>query len=288
MLNILSKLVLVVSLMFSTMAMAEEPGDAVQETDVQSAEDIARELANPNTPMASLNFKLQFRDFTGSLPNADDQTGSLLLFQPSFPFPLANGNSLLFRPAITWLIGQPVFNSEQQDFESKAGLADIAFDLAYAITSDTGLLTAYGIISSLPTATNDLGSKRFTIGPEILIGKITQKYVIGAFPNHQWDVGGSGDADISLTTMQVFGTYLPGGGWNVGTAPIMSDDHIRHEWTIPLNFQFGKTIIASGRPWKLSMEVNYFVEQAEALGPEWMIGFNVSPVVKNVLASWFK
>ena len=288
MFDIPSKLVLAVSLMFSTVTIADEPGDAVEETGEQSAEDIARELANPNTPMASLNFKLQFRDFTGNLPNADGQSGSLLLFQPSFPFPLDNGNSLLFRPAITWLIDQPVFNSEGQDFESKAGLADIVFDLAYAVSSETGLLTAYGIISSLPTATNGLGSKRYTIGPEILIGKITQNYVIGAFPNHQWDVGGSGDADISLTTIQIFGTYLPGGGWNVGTAPIMSYDHISNEWTIPLNFQFGKTVIAGGQPWKLSMEVNYFVEQAEAFGPEWMIGFNVSPVVENVLASWFK
>ncbi len=38
-----------------------------------SADEIAAELANPNTPLASLTFKLQFRGFTGDLPNADDQ-----------------------------------------------------------------------------------------------------------------------------------------------------------------------------------------------------------------------
>jgi len=51
---------------------------------------------------------------------------------------------------------------------------------------------------------------------------------------------------------------------------------------------FGKTVIWSGRPWKLNAEINYFVERADAFGPEWMIGFNVAPVVENVLASWFK
>jgi hypothetical protein len=253
-----------------------------------SADEIAAELANPNTPLASLTFKLQFRGFTGDLPNADNQNNTTLLFQPSIPFPLDNGDTILFRPAIPLLINQPVFDAGDQDFDGETGLGDIAFDLAYARTSDTGILTAVGIISSLPTATNDLGSKRFTLGPEIQLGKLTKQYVLGVFPNHQWDVGGSGDTDISLTTVQVFATYLPGGGWNVGSVPIMTYDHNTNDWTIPINFQFGKTIIAGGRPWKLAMELNYYVEQPDPFGPEWMLGLNVTPVVKNRIAGWFK
>ena len=235
-----------------------------------------------------MTFKLQFRGFTGDLPNADNQNSTTLLFQPSIPFPLDNGDTILFRPVIPLLINQPVFDAGDQDFDGTTGLGDIAFDLAYARTSDTGLLTAVGIISSLPTATNDLGSDRFTLGPEILLVKLTKQYVLGVFPNHQWDVGGSGDADISLTTVQVFATYLPGGGWNVGSVPIMTYDHNTNDWTIPINLQFGKTIIAGGRPWKLGMELNYYVEQSDPFGPEWMLGFIVTPVVKNRIADWFK
>ena len=253
-----------------------------------SADEVAKELANPNTPLASLTFKLQLRGFEGDLPNADKQEGNLLLFQPAFPFPLDNGDVVLFRPAIPILLEQPVFDSAELDFDSEAGLGDIVFDLAYARTSDTGILSAIGLVSSLPTATNDLGTKRFTLGPELLIGKISKEYAIGAFPNHQWDIGGSGDVDINLTTLQLFATYLPGGGWNVGSVPIMSYDHNENEWTLPLNFQLGKTIIANGRPWKLSVEFNYYIEKPDAFGPEWMIGFNVAPVVKNAMADWFK
>lgn len=255
----------------------------------KTANEIAQELANPNTPLASLNFKFQFRTFEGTLPNADDQDSSLLLFQPSMPFPLDNGDLFFFRPAIPILFDQPVFDPGTGDFNSEAGLGDIAFDLAYAPKTDTGLLIAAGIISTLPTATNsELGNQRLTLGPELLVGKLTKKYVLGAFPNHQWDIAGSGEADINLTTVQLFGTYLPGGGWNVGTAPIMSYDHIINEWSIPLNLTFGKTIIMGGRPWKIGMEINYFVEQPDAFGPEWFIGFNITPVVENALASWFK
>ena len=261
----------------------QDPGAATA-----SANEMAAELANPNTPLASLTFKLQFRGFTGDLPNADDQNSTTLLFQPSLPFPLDNGDTILFRPAIPLLIDQPMFNARDLDFDETTGLGDISFDLAYARTSDTGILTALGIVSSLPTATDDLGSDRFTLGPEILLGKLTEKYVVGVFPNHQWDIGGTGDADINLTTMQVFATYLPMGGWNVGSVPIMNYDHNTNDWTIPLNLQLGKTIIANGRPWKLAMELNYYIEQPDPFGPDWMIGFIVTPVVKNRVAEWFK
>jgi len=36
------------------------------------------------------------------------------------------------------------------------------------------------------------------------------------------------------------------------------------------------------------MEINYYVDQPDAFGPEWMIGFNIAPVVQNKLANWFK
>ncbi len=252
-----------------------------------SAEEIAAKLANPNTPLASLTTKLQYRTFDGNLPNAGGQDGTTLLLQPSFPFALANGDLILFRPAIPILLDQPVPGDD--GFGSKSGLGDIAFDLAYARTTDSGMLIAAGVISSLPTATKKaLGTDRWTLGPELLIGKTTKKHVLGLFPNHQWDVAGSGDVDVSLTTIQAFYTHLPGGGWSVGTAPIMSYDHIANQWTLPINLTVGKTVIWNGRPWKLSAEINYYVDQSDAFGPEWMIGINVAPVVENVLAKWFR
>jgi hypothetical protein len=262
---------------------------AVEGADQRSAEEIAADLANPNTPLASLNLKLQFRTYEGDLPGAHEQESTTLLFQPSFPFSLENGDTVFFRPAIPLQIDQAVFDASEPGFDSEFGLADVTFDLAYGRTKKSGLLVAAGLVSTVPVATQDeLGSDLWTLGPEFLIGKLTKKYVIGAFPNHQWDVGGSGDGEINLTTMQVFGTYLPGGGWNVGTSPIMSFNHVTDDWTLPLNATIGKTEIIGDRAWKLSIEINYFIEQPDAFGPEWFVGFNVAPVVKNFMAGWFK
>jgi hypothetical protein len=98
-------------------------------------------------------------------------------------------------------------------------------------------------------------------------------------------VAGSGDRDISLTTVQPFFTYLPGGGWSVGTGPSISYDWEAEQWTVPLQINAGKTIVLGGRPWKLSVELNYFVEKPDAFAPEWLLSINVAPVVKNGLAT---
>lgn len=251
-----------------------------------SAEELAKSLANPNTPLASQTFKFQYRTFDGDLPGAGGESSSLLLYQPAFPFPLNSGATVFFRPAVPIIVDQSYFDASQGEFDSTSGLGDIAFDLAYGRTTDSGLLWAAGLVSTLPTATEDeLGPDRWSLGPEFLIGKLSSTYVLGALLTYQTDIAGSGDADISLTTVNAFATWLPGGGWNVGSAPIMSYDHENSQWTLPVNLTAGKTVIWNGRPWKLGFEVNYFVDQADAFGPEWMFGINIAPVVENVFAA---
>lgn len=260
-----------------------------QASATKSADQVAKELANPNTPLASLNFKNQFRWFDGTLPNAGDQFSYTLLAQPVFPFPLENGSQVFFRPAIPFLIDQPVFNPLKADFDNESGVGDIAFDLAYGRTEENGFLWAGGVISSLPTASSSvLGTGQVTLGPEVLLGFLQEKYVLGLFPSHQWDVAGWGDNPVNLTTIQLFGTFLPGGGWSVGTAPILTYDWNSEDWTIPINLNVGKTVIWGGKPWKLSAEVNYYTERPDRFSAEWMVGINITPVVENLMAGWFR
>ncbi len=254
----------------------------------RSADETAKELANPNTPLATLKFKLQHRWYKGDLPGANDESNTTLLFQPSLPFPLDNGDRIIFRPAIPIQIDQPIFDAGELGFHSEAGLGDIGFDLLYATTTESGLMAGYGVVGSIPTATKDeLGNDRWALGPEIFIGKISEKSVIGLFPSHQWDIGGSGNADVSMTSVQAFGTYLPGGGWSIGTAPTFTYNHETNESTIPFNLNVGKTIISGGRPWKLGVSIDYYHKQPDAFGPKWMLTFDIAPVVENPFAKWF-
>lgn len=256
-----------------------------------SAAEAAKELANPNTALASLTFKNIYTSFTGDLPGADDESGFTTLFQPSLPFPLANGDKIIWRPAVPIIGDQPVFDGTTANFDSESGIGDIGFDLLYSTTSETGRLTGYGLFATMPTATEEsIGKDKWTLGPEIFLGQVSSKSVIGALVNHQWDIGGSDDVveDVSITTFNIFASLLPGGGWNYGSAPIISYDWESEDWTLPMNFNVGKTVVLGGRPWKISAEVNYFVEQADQFGPDWSIALNLTPVVSNALANWFR
>jgi hypothetical protein len=73
----------------------------------------------------------------------------------------------------------------------------------------------------------------------------------------------------------------------VASNPIINYDWNVEQGTVPLNLMIGKTVILNGRSWKLQGEVNYYVEKADAFGPQWMLSFNITPGVKNVLAEWF-
>ena len=102
--------------------------------------------------MASLTFRLQQRFFDGDLPDAS-QSGTVLVFQPSFPFPLDNGDVIFFRPGIPFQLSAPSPDPGGIGFSSESGIGDIAFDVAYGRTTKTGGLYAGGMIVSLPTAT---------------------------------------------------------------------------------------------------------------------------------------
>jgi hypothetical protein len=49
-----------------------------------------------------------------------------------------------------------------------------------------------------------------------------------------------------------------------------------------------KTVMFGNLPVKLEFEANYYVVQPDLFGPKWMIGFNITPVVPNVIEKWIK
>ena len=197
-----------------------------------SMDEIAKELSNPNTSVATLTFKTQFRTFEGDLPDAEEQSSTTLLFQPGLPFKRDDGSKIIWRPAVPFIVDQPLFQGGN-DWDEESGMGDISFDLAYALPTDKadpGKLVAFGVFSSLPTGDDDLGfGEATTLGPEFLFGRISKDKIWGLFPSHQWDV--SGDIDVNLTSMQLFYFLFAEGGISYGTSPILAYDHEADEAT---------------------------------------------------------
>lgn len=262
----------------------------------KSDDEIARELANPNNSLASLTFKNQFRTYAGSFPDAGNQSNYTLLFQPVFPFPMPSTESggkanLFVRPGIPLLFNQPVptvINS-QPAFDSVTALGDIGFDVGYGVTEKSGFLWAFGMVGTLPTATNsEVAGKELKLGPEALFAQFEKWGVYGLFPSHQWSVAGWSNKSTSASQVQGFLVFLPGGGWSVGTTPIVNYDWKGKEWTVPLNLTVSKTVTIGNTPVKLALEANYYVQRPDQFGPQLMIGLNITPVVDNFLVGMLK
>ncbi|QBY05827.1 hypothetical protein E2K93_16300 [Thalassotalea sp. HSM 43] len=245
-----------------------------------SAEDAAKELANPNTAFASLTFKNQFKSME------DGREISHTLFQPTLPFMLDDGDKVIFRPAV------PIV---YDNGNGESGIGDLGFDLVYAPKAeDPTDLLAYGMVGSLPIGNSDIGAGEVTaVGPALFVGKFVGKgkTLVGAYTSHleSVDEGDLGEAgEMSITSSQLMYINIGDGGWAYGSAPKIEYNHNAEDekLTLPVNFTISKTTIIAGRPWKFGLDLDYYVQKDEDFGPDYMVTFSITPVVENMFNTW--
>jgi hypothetical protein len=264
----------------SVTALAQE--DQVEEEQAKTADEIAKELANPNSVLGSLNFNFDYFTYKGDLPGASDQSATRVTFQPVFPYPLNESTNFYLRPAVPIVIAQDV--PAIGGFENKGvELGDISFDAALGKSLPGGYVVVGGVVGTLPTATDDaLGLDQWLLGPEVALAKIYKWGVLGMLVSHQWDVAGEDSFSTSITGGQYFYTYNLSNGWQISSSPTFSYNHKAPSgqgWTVPVGFGVSKTAILGSRPWKFGLQYWQYVEQADAFGPDWEVRFTVTPVV---------
>jgi hypothetical protein len=143
------------------------------------------------------------------------------------------------------------------------------------------------MVGTLPTATDSrFAGKQLRLGPELLLAKAEKWGLYGIFPSHQWNVAGWSDDYYANTQIQAIIKFLPGGGWSIGSLPIMNYDWSLEQWSIPVNLTIGRTVKLGKLPVKVEIDLNYYVQRYGAFGAEWMVGLNITPVVPNFLDSW--
>ena len=95
---------------------------------------------------------------------------------------------------------------------------------------------------------------------------------------------GSNDEPFSTTTIQYFYGIGLGNGWQILSGPVITYDwkaDSDEAWTVPLGFGVARTTKLSGETWKFQGQVEYYVEQPDSFGPDWLLKFTISPVIQN-------
>jgi len=262
-----------------------------------SADAAAKELSNPAGSLASLSNNLVFQTYKGDLPDADDQDAWSYQFQPVLPFPVGDkGHNIIFRPLIPVLFDQPTFDPGDGRFDDlDTNLADTTFDLVYAGNTmkdqHDGYLWGVGVAGTLPTATNNaLGGDQWRGGPELFGGIIRKWGVVGAVLSHQWNLGGgdggpgSNDQSVRVTSGQYFYAIGLGNGWQLASGPVFS-----YDWkadsddalSLPIGVGIAKTMHIGATTWKFEAQAQYFVEQPDTFGGDWLYKLTITPVIHN-------
>ena len=247
-----------------------------------SADEIAAKLSDPTAPVMTIGNNLDFVFFDGDLPGASSESSVRYVFQTVFPYKKDDSTTYFFRPAIPVMFNEPVPDG-QGGFESVGTeIADIGFDLSFGKKLPSGWLYGAGAAGTIPTATDDaLGKDKWGLGPEFLLGKLGAWGVVGGLLAHQWDIAGSGDADINVTSLNYFYAFPLGGGWQIASGPSITYDHTKDDdkLTLPLGIGIAKTQIIAGRPWKFQLQYWNYVARSDIFAPEHQLRFSFSPVV---------
>jgi len=248
----------------------------------QTADEIAKELANPNTVLGTFGFPIDFINYGGTIADAGGQRAVKVSAQPSLPYPVGKGTNFFLRPLVPIILSQPVPTGA--GFQSHGvALGDIGFDAAIGKTFPSGLILIGGVVGSMPTATDSvLGLHQWLLGPEGAVAYVGKWGVLGVLVTQSWRIGGSNPTGTSVTGGQYFYTFNLGGGWQIQAQPVWSYNHNAadgDELTMPIGTGITRTVIIGKTPLKTSLQYWYYVAKPEAFGPRHQLRLQVAPVL---------
>jgi hypothetical protein len=230
----------------------------------QSATDLAKKLQNPVGDLYSFPFQNNTNFNYG--PNKGTQ--DILNVQPVIPIHINEDWNVITRTILP-LIWQP---SLQPANTVPFGTGPITFSAFLSPKNPTnGWLWAAGPVFQVPTISDKtLGSNVWGAGPTAAIVYMKGPWVAGGLANNVWSLGGTqglGGTRYNTFLVQPFANYNFGGGWYVGSAPIITANWLtsgNNAWTLPVGAQVGRVVKIGGK-----LPVNFLLgAYYNALRPE--------------------
>lgn len=237
----------------------------------ESAADLARASQNPVADMISL----PFQNNTNFNIGPDDDTQNVLNIQPVWPVSLNDDTNLITRTIVP-IISQPkLFPGGERE----NGLGDIQFTAFYSPKKPTsgGLIWGAGPVILMDTATDRvLGTGKWSVGPSIVLLKMTGDWVIGALAQNVWDFAGDNDREsVNQFLMQPFINYnFPHiAGRYLSFSPIITanwEASSKDTWTVPIGGQIGQIFRWGRQPINVSAGAYYNIEKPQ-FGSDWSL-----------------
>ena len=255
----------------------------------RSLDELNKELSNPVTSVWSIAF--QQNNYLLDIEGTKDRWNSNLNFQPVLPVALTKDWNLITRPVVTLFNSAPHPNPhDPEEIERTTGFGDTVFMEMLSPTPKLAgnWLLGIGPTFIFPTASSDLtGQGKWQVGPAVVVGYLSEKWVLGVFVQNWTSFAGSGNRpEVNQMNLQPIAAYFLPKGWSIGySGNVLANwkaDSAGDTWTVPLGIAIGKVIKLGPLPVKLALGVQTMVHHPNNFGQEWNIQLGVTPVIPKL------
>jgi hypothetical protein len=236
--------------------------------------EIAKEAQNPIANVISVPVENDFNPQTG----IDKDDSYVMEMKPVVPLHLSTDWLLITRTIIP-VIQVPNLTPE---ISGTTGLGDVQESLFLSPTKagPGGIIWGAGPAISFPTATQAiLGTKKVSVGPNIVVLKIQGHWLFGTLAQNLWSVEGPrARPDVNQMLLQPFVNYNLRHGWYLTTSPIITANwEVRpgQRWTVPVGGGVGRIVHLGRQPVSIYAQLFRNVERPNGTTP-WSARFEMT------------
>lgn len=230
----------------------------------QSIEGLARDLANPLSPLTRVPFDLDWDRKVGPARDGDRFTLRAL---PTLPIDLNREWNLIARTDARLIAQSDVAPGAGHQF----GFGDVTQHLLFSPKRPAagGFLWGAGPALLLPTGTDGrLGAKKYGVGPTgAIVVQTGDGTTFGIEAHHLWSVAGDeARQDVSVTRARPFAAYTTRDAWTFGVDLDTEYDWKTKRGSTPATLSVAKLTSLAGRTVSVGGGLRHYLDSTEA-GP---------------------